>query len=80
MYVSVNDYADFVTATSAIGAVRSVFYWDNTAIDGQYYLTAFVADGKLAVRTTQSGQASLPGSFSTDFPGAVALANPFGLT
>lgn len=72
MVVLPGNYADFLTVVDTLGAERAVMYRDN-GLGTFFEAYAFAVDGRTCVK---SGNLNTPpGSFSTDFPNAIALAS-----
>lgn len=77
MRIQTQTYADFVTVTNSIGAIRNMFYHINISTD-EFNVHAVVADGKISVNYGQGG--STPSSFATDYPNAIQLTENIGIS
>jgi hypothetical protein len=67
--VTANDYGDFKTFVSNLPAKSEMFYYQNSTGTSNI----FAIDFEMHSLVTYSLVGGLPGSFSTDFPGAIAL-------
>lgn len=77
MQISVNTYADFVTAVKAIAGVDVVFFWDDSP--SSFKAQAIMRGGTISTAFS-TGLTSKPGSFDTDFPDAVELPSNFAVS
>jgi hypothetical protein len=77
MQITVNTYADFVTAVKAVSGVDVVFYWDDSP--SSFKVQAIMRCGHISTAFS-TGLTSKPGSFDTDFPDAVELPDNFGVS
>lgn len=76
MIIQTNGYADFKTVVGALGAIRSVFYFDSGG--GLFVIYALVEDGENVVNS--GNLATQPATFSADFPAAIALTSTLTLS
>jgi hypothetical protein len=76
MQISINSYADFVTAVKAISGVDVVFYWDDSPTT--FKASAIMGGRKISINTP--ALTDKPGSFDTDFPDAVELPSNFNVS
>lgn len=77
---SVISYGEFLAVVDAIGSVRAVFYFDDTAVSGNFTICVVMADGLVGIRHNESGLIAPPATFATDFPNAVACSAIYSLS
>ena len=71
-------YAEFLGIVQAIGSVRAVFYFDDTAVSGNFTIVVLMADGHVGIRHNEVG-VTPPATFATDFPNAIACSAVYAL-